>query len=296
MPNMNGLQATQEVKRLLPETKIIVVSQHQGPEILRQASNAGAVGYVAKSALGTSLLAALAKYGKQETFAGAAGQPPPAEPPSAQEEWLVSESPSLRSMIDLLPMAAYAVRAPHGVIAWFNSRAVELWGRVPAIGDTDERFCGAYKLFHPDGRYMAHSDTPVALALSTGVSIHRQEVVIARPDGSRVTVSVHIDPIRDKDGAIAGVVNFFYDITERKQAERATGFLASLIDSSDDAIISKTLDGVISTWNKGAERIFGYASEEAIGNHITLIIPPERRHEEITILEEAQAGRASRPL
>ena len=76
-------------------------------------------------------------------------------------------------LIELFPMAAYAVRAPDGVIAWFNSRAAELWGRAPVVGDTDERFCGAYKLYHADGTHMAHCDTPVALALETGASVRR---------------------------------------------------------------------------------------------------------------------------
>jgi signal transduction histidine kinase len=124
-------------------------------------------------------------------------------------------------VLELLPIAAYAVRAPHGVIAWYNSRAAEIWGRAPAIGDTDERFCGAHKLFYPDGKYMAHCDTPVALALQTGVSVHEQEVIIERPDGSRVIVSVHIDAVRGKDGSIVGVVNFFDDITEKQKTERA---------------------------------------------------------------------------
>src|SRR5258708_30361425 len=189
-------------------------------------------------------------------------------------------------LVDLLPMAAYGVRAPDGVISWFNSRAAERWGRVPVIGDTEERFCGAHKLYHADGSYMAHCDTPVALALHTGVSVHEQEVVIERPDGSRVTVSVHIDPIRDTDGAIVGVVNFFQDITERKQAEHTKGWLAAIVDSSEDAIISKDLDGVITSWNKGAERLFGYTAEEAIGRHVTLIIPSDRYHEEATILSK----------
>src|ERR1700730_11324656 len=145
-------------------------------------------------------------------------------------------------LTELFPMAAYAVRAPDGVIAWFNSRAAELWGRVPVVGDTDERFCGAYKLYRADGTHMAHCDTPVALALKTGASVHKQEVVIERPDGSRVIVSVHIDPIRDNDGAIVGVVNFFHDIDERKQAERTTDLLAAIVGSSDDAIVSKNLD------------------------------------------------------
>jgi PAS domain S-box-containing protein len=193
-------------------------------------------------------------------------------------------------LIELFPMAAYAVRAPDGVIVWFNSRAADLWGRVPVIGDTDERFCGAHTLYHADGTYMAHGDTPVALALSTGASVHDEEVIIARPDGSRVTVSVHIDPIRDQDGTIVGVVNFFHDITERKQAERTTGLLAAIVDSSEDAVISKNLDGTITTWNKGAERIFGYSAEEAVGQPITLIIPQDRRDEETHILERLRRG------
>src|ERR1700719_759762 len=97
-------------------------------------------------------------------------------------------SPDATKLLELLPLAAYAVRAPDGVIIWFNSRAADFWGRPPVIGDPDERFCGAHRLHHADGSYMAHSDTPVALALSTGVSVHDEEVIIERPDGSRISV------------------------------------------------------------------------------------------------------------
>jgi PAS domain S-box-containing protein len=193
-------------------------------------------------------------------------------------------------LIELFPMAAYAVRAPDGVIVWFNSRAAELWGREPVVGDTDERFYGAYKLHHPDGTRMEPCETPVALVLTTGISIRDQEVAIERPDGSRVTVSVQIEPIRDQDGKIVGVVNFFQDISERKQAERTTGLLAAIVDSSDDAIVSKNLDGFITSWNEGAVRLFGYSPEEAIGRHITLIVPHDRQHEEPTILGQLRRG------
>ena len=193
-------------------------------------------------------------------------------------------------LIELFPMAAYAVRAPDGVIVWFNSRAAKLWGRVPALNDTDERFCGAYKLYHADGTPMAHCDTPVALALKTGASVQEEEVVIEKPDGSRVTVSVYIDPIRSNDGAVLGVVNFFHDISERKQAERTTGLLAAIVDSSDDAIVSKNLDGIITSWNRSAEQLFGYSAKEAIGQNIRLIVPHDRDHEEAAILKQLARG------
>jgi PAS domain S-box-containing protein len=121
-------------------------------------------------------------------------------------------------LLNLLPMAAYVVRAD-GVVIWYNARAAGLWGREPAVGDTDERFCGAHTLYYPDGSHMAHCDTPVALALRTGISVHEEEIIVGRPDGTRVHVSVHIDAIRSPEGRIIGVVNFFNDLTERKRQE-----------------------------------------------------------------------------
>lgn len=82
----------------------------------------------------------------------------------------------------------------------------------------------------------------------------------------------------------------FRDITEAKQAERTTSLLAAIVDSSDDAIVSKKLDGMITSWNKSAERLFGYAPTEAIGQHITLIVPWERRSEEEDILRRLARG------
>ena len=78
---------------------------------------------------------------------------------------------------------------------------------------------------------------------------------------------------------------------ERKSADRVTGLLAAIVDSSDDAIVSKSLDGFVTSWNKSAERLFGYTAEEAVGQHITLIVPADRRHEESTILEQLKRGK-----
>jgi PAS domain S-box-containing protein len=76
----------------------------------------------------------------------------------------------------------------------------------------------------------------------------------------------------------------------RQKADKAIGLLAAIVDSSDDAIVSKTLDGVITSWNKGAERLFGYTAQEAVGQHISLIVPADRKNEEKTILARLSRG------
>lgn len=81
-----------------------------------------------------------------------------------------------------------------------------------------------------------------------------------------------------------------FQVAESRETERAAGLLAAIIDSSDDAIISKNLDGTITSWNSGAERIFGYTAKEAVGQHITLIIPPDRLNEETMILDRLKRG------
>ncbi|MGA8491024.1 MAG: PAS domain S-box protein, partial [Terriglobales bacterium] len=80
------------------------------------------------------------------------------------------------------------------------------------------------------------------------------------------------------------------DVTERKRAEDASRRLGAIVESSDDAIVSKDLNGVITSWNAGAQRIFGYAEAEVVGHSITIIIPPELRDEETRILQRLRVG------
>lgn len=97
-----------------------------------------------------------------------------------------------------------------GVITYFNGHAVELWGRTPALGDTDERFCGSHMLYRTNGSYMPHDQCPMADVLAGKVSgIYDAEVHIERPDGTRVVVLVNIAPLVDDSGAIVGAVNSF---------------------------------------------------------------------------------------
>ena len=92
-------------------------------------------------------------------------------------------------------------------------------------------------------------------------------------------------PDTDERGRIQGWIASILDVSDRKQGEEARTLLASIVESSEDAIISKSLKGIITSWNTGAERIFGYAAAEAIGQSIGIIIPAERQHEEIEIIQ-----------
>jgi signal transduction histidine kinase/ActR/RegA family two-component response regulator len=125
-----------------------------------------------------------------------------------------------RTLFELAPVAVYSCHAS-GVIREYNQRAAQLWGRKPEPGDTDERFCGSFKLYRPDGSFMPHEQCPMGDVLTGKVpGVLDGEVLIERPDGSRITVIVNIAPLTDDRGEITGAINCFYDITERKNLER----------------------------------------------------------------------------
>jgi PAS domain S-box-containing protein len=111
-----------------------------------------------------------------------------------------------------------------------------------------------------------------------------------RADGSHGWVSVRTVAVRDARGRVSFLRGTIQDISERKRAEEARSRLASIVESSDDAIISENLEGNIVSWNQGAEHIFGFSEAEAVGQPITILIPPELRQEEKTILQKARAG------
>lgn len=113
---------------------------------------------------------------------------------------------------------------------------------------------------------------------------------VAGKDGKKLDISISYTPDFAFDGTVRGIVVMAHDTTERNRADAQRARLAAIVDSSDDAIISKTLTGVITSWNRGAERIFGYTAAEAVGQHMTLIIPPERRFEEDEVLGRLKRG------
>ena len=121
-------------------------------------------------------------------------------------------------------------------------------------------------------------------------SDYEVEFRILLPDATTKYIHTVGHPVLNASEELVQFVGSSTDITERKRAEQATRLLAAIVESSHDAIVSKSLNGVITSWNKGAEQLFGYSAEEAVGQNITLIIPPERGDEERTILEQLTRG------
>ena len=197
--------------------------------------------------------------------------------------------PHLETLIQALPAAIYTTDAA-GRIRFFNEAAAELWGRRPEIGTSE--FCGSWKLYWPDGRPLPHDECAMAVALKEQRAIRGMEAVAERPDGTLVHALTYPTPLFDNSGTLIGAVNMLVDISDRKRADQDAQRLASIVELSDDAIISKGLDGIITSWNSGAERLFGYTAEEVIGKSVTILIPEDRMNEEPEILT-AYAGESA---
>jgi len=123
-----------------------------------------------------------------------------------------------------------------------------------------------------------------------GEHVPHYETKRRRKDGTVIDVSVTVSPITTRDGELVGVSVVAREISERKRAEEALARLAAIVDSSEDAIIGKTLDTTIVSWNRGAEQIYGYMPEEAIGQPIGILLPPGSENEVPAIMERIRRG------
>ena len=192
-----------------------------------------------------------------------------------------------RMLFAAAPMALFVCNRD-AVILDYNDLAADLWGRRPLRGV--EKHCGSVRLWLPDGAPLPHASSPIVEVLRTGAPAGNFELHIERPDGSRLPLLANFTAITDTLGEVSGAIASYVDISERKQTEEAAQRLAAIVESSDDAIVAKNLDGIITSWNSGAERIFGYLAEEAIGRPVAMLIPPDRENEEPQILDRLKRG------
>jgi PAS domain S-box-containing protein len=190
-------------------------------------------------------------------------------------------------LLSALPVAVYMTDA-EGRITYYNEAAAELWGHRPELGSS--QWCGSWKIYWPDGRPLPHDQCPMAMTLKEGRPVRGVEAIAERPDGTRVNFLPFPTPLYDESGRLTGAINLLMDVTDRHANEVHAARLAAIVATSDDAIVSKTLEGRVTSWNAAATRLFGYTPEEIIGESITRIIPPELHDEEKNILAQLRRG------
>jgi PAS domain S-box-containing protein len=168
------------------------------------------------------------------------------------------------------------------------------WTHAEAVGQPLD---AVFRIVNEDTRQPVESPATKALREGTIVGLANHTVLIRR-NGDECPIDDSAAPIRDQQGQVSGCVLVFRDVTAQRQVERerasqleSARLLSAIIDTSDDAIIRKRLDGTIETWNAGAERLFGYPAGEAVGKRISLVIPPDRLDEEERIIATLKAGR-----
>ncbi len=173
-------------------------------------------------------------------------------------------------------------------LTYLNPVAERLLGYtlVEAIGRPLETI---FRIVNADSRETVVSPIERVLRDGTVVGLANHTLLV-RPDGTEVPIDDSAAPIKDADGRLLGVVLVFRDVSERYRAARDAALLSSIVASSDDAILSKDLKGTITSWNRGAERMFGYTAEEIIGSSILRIIPADRHAEEAAILSKLRRG------
>ena len=190
------------------------------------------------------------------------------------------------ALIDSLPVAAFATDA-EGRVVRHNAAAAALWGRSPAPGAA--RWSGAWRLLAADGEPLDPAASPVARTLAEGRAAEPVLLVAERPDGGRAAFVARPALLTDADGRVAGVLELMLE-APGEPADLAAARLAAIVSSSDDAIVGKSLEGRVTSWNDAAERIFGWSAAEMVGQSITRIIPDELLPEEASILARLRRG------
>ena len=199
------------------------------------------------------------------------------------EDALKASEGRFRDLLEGLPQLIWTCAAEGGC-DYLSPQWVTYTG-VPA-----ERQLGSgwIRHLHPDDRAITAERWQAAMSLNQAFEL---EFRIRGTDGSYRWFHTHVTPIRGADGRVMKWLGANTDIDDRKQAEATQARLGAIVESSTDAIISKSLDGIVLTWNTAAERMFGYTADETIGRSILILVPPDRRHEELMIIEQVKAGK-----
>jgi PAS domain S-box-containing protein len=194
---------------------------------------------------------------------------------------------SLRTTLASIGDAVISTDAS-GRVVFVNPVAQSMLG-LPEVEIVDKHLDEVFQIVNEFSR--ARIVSPVAEVLRDGkiVGMANHTILLAK-DGREIPIDDSGAPIRDESGAIQGTVLVFRDVTARRHADETSRLLASIVQSSDDAIFSKDLNGIVTSWNSGAERIFGFPAQYIIGRPISVIFPPDRSDELATIMQRIGQG------
>ncbi|WP_114791165.1 PAS domain S-box protein [Niabella yanshanensis] len=197
--------------------------------------------------------------------------------------WVAEERQALLAAIVDYSEDAIISKTLDGTITSWNLAATVLFGyhESEAVGQHISLIIPADRL---------HEENFIISEISNGRRIQHFQTIRKAKSGQEIPLSLAISPIKNSQGIIIGASKIARDISRQKEAAEKQGMLAAIVNNSDDAIVSKTLDGIITSWNNAAARMFGYTETEAIGRHISLIIPHERLAEEDYIIGEIKKG------
>jgi diguanylate cyclase (GGDEF)-like protein/PAS domain S-box-containing protein len=269
LPAFDAPHALEILNELVLDTPLILVSGTVGEELAVEMLRNGATDYLLKDRLGR-LGAAVERA---------------LELRRAREESRRTDF-EFRRLASIVEYAHDAIisRTLDGTITSWNVAAERMFGY--SAGEAIGKPLALIKADDLDGdRQQANTEM-----LLRGETVKPFEVERRRKDGGIVYVSCGLSPIHDKAGNLTGIAVINRDISERKRSEAERTQLAAIVESSDDAIVSRGLDGTILSWNAGAERMFGWSASEVIGQQVSIIIPPERRGEMRPQIERVMAG------
>ncbi|MFP5256332.1 MAG: EAL domain-containing protein [Acidimicrobiia bacterium] len=276
LPDASGLDLVSAVIDAQPRTPIVVLTGREDAELALGALRRGAQDYLHKSELTTASLDRAIRYAIERASVRAA---------------LVRSEEQLRLVISSFG-EGLVVHNADGSIQLANPAAARMLGLPPqdlvGLLPTHPR----WRPTDAGGSPLAPDHNPVMRALHTGDPVLDEVVGIHRQDGELRWLEVSAFPMAHADTAPYAAITSLRDITERRRTQEHMRLLSAIVDSTDDAVVAETLDGTITSFNRGAERLYGYQAAEILGRNAAALVPPTHHHELGRVLDVVKGGGA----
>ncbi|MBE0504375.1 MAG: EAL domain-containing protein [Desulfuromonadales bacterium] len=276
MPVMDGLQMSREIKELNADAVIIALSVQNNPYYLLNAIEAGIRHYVMKPFNTVDLCAVINKALEELKLTRLVNE---------QEEQIRKREQQLARAQKITHLGSWEWDLVNDHSSW-SDELYRIFGLAPA--SIPASYKGFMERVHPEDRAVVKKVIQRALRIRQPFVYHDCRII--RPDGSIRTIHGRGEVILNNAGQLTSVIGTAHDVTEHRQLDEERARLAMIVESSNDAIFSVALDDTITSWNKGAEKIFGFSAKEIIGQPIFTLLPPERYDERAEILQSILKG------